>query len=119
MRYDTIHDQSNNFTTSVTFDQCADTYENRWPEEKQNHIYRRRLFGSRWNYILRQLQQNHNVLFTDVDNVFVRYLDMSEFENSQYDSYHAYAGTVDGFPRNICKKIGFTICSGMSWLRGS
>jgi hypothetical protein len=119
MRYDTIHDHSNNYTTSLTIDQCADTYDNKWPEGKRKQIYRRRLFGSRWNYILRQLQQNHNVLLTDVDNVFVRYLDMSEFENSQYDSYHAYAGTVDGFPRNIYKKIGFTICGCTSWLRGS
>ena len=75
--------------------------------------------GSRWNYILRQLQQQQqqpqdsshdggpsagtgmNVLMTDVNNVFVRYLDMSEFEDSPFDSYHAYAGTVDAFPRNI------------------
>eukprot|EP00751_Fragilariopsis_kerguelensis_P030754 CAMPEP_0170909076 /NCGR_PEP_ID=MMETSP0735-20130129/2299_1 /TAXON_ID=186038 /ORGANISM="Fragilariopsis kerguelensis, Strain L26-C5" /LENGTH=395 /DNA_ID=CAMNT_0011305549 /DNA_START=189 /DNA_END=1376 /DNA_ORIENTATION=- len=139
MRYDTIHDHTNpdddqqlfqnnhTFPTSITIDQCKNTYDNRWKREaQQNQIYKRRLFGSRWNYVLRQLQLGYNVLLTDVDNVFVRYIDLyDEFENNNsnnnalYDSYHAYAGTVNAFPRNIYKEVGFTICGGMTFLRAS
>ena len=135
IRYDTIHanananananqqeSSNNNFTTSITIDKCAkdsSSYDNQYPIGKRNQIYRRRLFGSRWNYILKQLQQNYNVLVTDVDNVFLKYKNMIEFENSKFDSYFAYGGTIDTFPRNIYKKMGFTICGGMSWLRGS
>eukprot|EP00751_Fragilariopsis_kerguelensis_P047099 CAMPEP_0171055640 /NCGR_PEP_ID=MMETSP0736-20130129/55894_1 /TAXON_ID=186038 /ORGANISM="Fragilariopsis kerguelensis, Strain L26-C5" /LENGTH=270 /DNA_ID=CAMNT_0011510197 /DNA_START=27 /DNA_END=835 /DNA_ORIENTATION=- len=79
MRYDTIHDHTNpdddqqlfqnnhTFPTSITIDQCKNTYDNRWKREaQQNQIYKRRLFGSRWNYVLRQLQLGYNVLLTDV-----------------------------------------------------
>lgn len=120
MRYDTIHPYgSNNFTTSITIDQCATTYDHTLPSQaKRNQLYRRRLFGSRWNYILRQLRQGMNILLTDVDNIFVRYVDVSELEQSSFDAFHAYAGTTEAFPRYIYRRLGFTICGGMSFLRG-
>lgn len=59
-----------------------------------------------------------NILLTDVDNIFVRYVDVSELEQSSFDAFHAYAGTTEAFPRYIYRRLGFTICGGMSFLRG-
>ena len=96
-------------------------------KSKQNQNYRRHLFGSRWNYILRQLQgignknnQRYHILLTDVDNVFVRYANITEeIENTPFDAYHAYEGRMPSFPKNYWYIHGFTICGGMSWFRST
>jgi hypothetical protein len=114
MRYDLVHPSSN----SSLRDECTDYYK-QFNSAKKLQTYRRSLFGSRWNYVVRQLELGHHVLLTDVDNVFVRYAPLSELEDSPYDAYHAYAGAPPSFPLNIYYKAGFTICGGMSWLRST
>jgi hypothetical protein len=86
---------------------------------RQRQIYKRSLFANRWTYVLRTLQAGTNVLLTDVDNVFVRYQDLSELEQEPFDSIHAYAGFTNSFPQSVAARMGFTICGGMSWLRAA
>jgi hypothetical protein len=79
------------------------------------------LFASRWNYLLRQLllPNAQNILLTDVDNIFTNYRKLQALDQQQdTDVYHAYAGTMGSFPRNLFQKYGFTVCGGMSWWRG-
>jgi hypothetical protein len=76
---------------------------------------RRRLFATRWVYVLHQLRNGYSILLTDVDNIFVRHLDMAEFENSGYDVIHAYC---HNFPVEVLS-MGFVACGGMMWLRGN
>ena len=87
-----------------------------WPlplgKPQQN---RRRIFGTRWVHVMAQLQKGYNVLLTDADNIFNRYLPMEELESSKYDVFHAYAGD---FPIRFLS-MGFTICGGMAWFRSS
>jgi hypothetical protein len=90
-------------------------------QTKAKQHYRRMLFASRWNYLLRQLLLPHapNILLTDVDNIFTNYRNLQALDQQQdTDVYHAYAGTMGSFPRNLFQKYGFTVCGGMSWWRG-
>jgi hypothetical protein len=57
----------------------------------------------------------YSVLLSDADNIFVRHLDMAEFENSSYDVIHAYC---HNFPIRFLS-MGFVVCGGMMWLRGN
>jgi hypothetical protein len=123
MRHDWIHEHDerlSNITIREHFrrELCSE-YDGQFTIKKQDQVRRRSLFGNRWTYVLRQLERGYNVLLTDVDNVFTQYRSLVDLEESEYDSYHAYAGTVPSFPRNIFAKTGFTICGGMSWLRSS
>jgi Nucleotide-diphospho-sugar transferase len=126
MRHDYIHvvdlqKESLPITNVTNFrkERCVDYDRKFGTAARQHQIYKRSLFGSRWTYVLRTLQAGTNVLLTDVDNVFVRYKDLSDLEQDHVDSIHAYAGFIDAFPRNIFHRTGFTICGGMSWLRAS
>jgi hypothetical protein len=83
----------------------------------QKQLYRRSMFGSRWNYILRQLEQGHHILMSDVDNAFMEYVPTQQLEESDVDVYHAYAGTINSFPQKYFRKFGFTVCGGLSWWR--
>ncbi len=78
--------------------------------------YRRQIFARRWTYIYEQLQEGHSILMTDVDNVFSRYLPMTELENSNVDVFHAYSTS---YPTYVFDDMGLTVCGGMSWLRAS
>jgi hypothetical protein len=126
MRHDYIHTTDlqkealpMNNITNFRKERCTE-YDRKYGTAARRHqIYKRSLFGSRWTYVFRTLQAGFNVLLTDVDNVFVRYLDMSELEQEPFDSMHAYAGFLSAFPRNIFATTGFTICGGMSWLRSA
>lgn len=80
-----------------------------------NQKRRRWLFGTRWLYVLRQLQNGTHVLLTDVDNIFMRHMSMTDLEEGDYDVYHAYS--TDGYPERFFKINGFTFCGGMSWFR--
>jgi len=89
-----------------------------WPVSNpsmKGQIRRRRIFATRWVYVLHQLRAGYSVLLTDVDNIFVRYLDTAELEKSGYDVYHAYC---HNFPIRFLS-MGFTVCGGMVWLRGN
>lgn len=87
-----------------------------WPlplgKPQQN---RRMIFATRWVYVLAQLRNGHNVLLTDADNIFVRYMPMEDLESSEYDVYHAHAGDYPVRFRNM----GFVVCGGMAWFRAS
>jgi len=120
MRYDKMY-SSFNASYSLKAPNCIKYVEETFKtESKKLQYHRRNLFGSRWNYILRRLVDGHDVLISDTDNVFVRYVPLSQLKHSHYDAYHAYAG-ISGptFPMSIFKKQGFTICGGMSWLRST
>jgi hypothetical protein len=78
--------------------------------------YRREIFARRWKYLFDQLSTNHHVLLTDVDNVFSRYLPLSDLEGSEFDVYHAYSTS---YPERVFWDMGFTVCGGMGWYRAS
>lgn len=93
------------------------------PSKYDGEIYRvkRRLvvtqiFALRWRYILQQLKQGIHVLLTDCDNIFSSYVPLSEFEQSEYDVFHAYETKHPGI---VFAKQGFCVCGGMSWFRAS
>ena len=64
------------------------------------------------------LQHGHNVLLTDVDNVFSRLLPMRDLEDhpDRIDVFHAYSTS---YPTHVFNDMGFTVCGGMSWLRAT
>mmetsp|Transcript_21839 Transcript_21839/g.28245 ORF Transcript_21839/g.28245 Transcript_21839/m.28245 type:complete len:387 (-) Transcript_21839:41-1201(-) len=78
----------------------------------KNQLFRRYLFAARWKCVLQQLQAGYNILLTDVDNSFQRYVPLSNFEN--FNVIHAYGG---GYPIRHLKAHGFTVCGGMTWLQ--
>ncbi|KAL3928062.1 MAG: hypothetical protein SGBAC_012810 [Bacillariaceae sp.] len=77
------------------------------------------LFAVRWKYLLSQLEKGVNILLTDVDNIFSKFLnlkdDVEEFDPS-VDIWFAYATK---YPNKIFAQQGFTVCGGMSWWRAS
>jgi hypothetical protein len=119
MRYDYIHsfnekNNNNNNNNLTDLSNCK-------LHQIGKRMYRRRLFGSRWNYILRQLKSGSNVLVSDVDNYFVKYIDIKKEieDNINYDTYLAYGGTVPSFPRKTFALSGFTACGCLSWWRAT
>lgn len=76
---------------------------------------RRRIFASRWIYVLHQLRHGYSVLLSDADNLFLRHLPLVELEQSGYDVMHAYCYN---FPTEYLD-MGFVVCGGMMWLRGN
>jgi hypothetical protein len=95
-------------------DTLMHTNSSNWPLHKgRMQQYRRRVFATRWVYVLRQLERGHHVLLTDADNIFVTYKSMESLEESSIDVYHAYGG---GFPVRFTE-MGFTVCGGMEWIR--
>ena len=88
----------------------------RWPLPlSKPQVNRRRIFGTRWVHLLAHLRRGHNVLLTDADNIFSKYLPMEDLESSKFDVFHAYAGN---FPIRFLS-MGFTVCGGMVWVRAS
>ena len=61
-------------------------------------------------------KKHHHVFITDVDNVFLSYLNMSILEQSDYDVHHAYG---IAYPYNVHQEMGFTVCGGFAWLRST
>ena len=76
--------------------------------------FRRTLFAARWHCVHQQLQEGNNILLTDVDNTFQRYVPLSSFE--EYNVIHAFGG---GYPPRHLKRHGFTVCGGMTWLQSA
>lgn len=88
-------------------------------KSKQDRVKFGLLLSVRWKFVLEQLKRGTNVLLTDVDNIFSRYIsikDEIEDNDSTIDVWHAYATK---FPPKIYKQQGFTVCGGMSWWRAS
>lgn len=89
-----------------------------WPvahPSMKGQLKRRRIFSTRWVYVLNQLQNGYSVLLSDADNIFVRYVDTIQLERSGYDVIHAYC---HNFPVRFLS-MGFTVCGGMVWLKGN
>ena len=76
---------------------------------------RRKIFATRWVYILGQLKNGHHILLTDVDAIFVQYIPMSVMEDSDYDVYHSHC---NDYPVRFLS-MGFVVCGTMVWLRSS
>jgi len=114
----TFDEESHSFLSenNVTVDKILpDDY---WPppiHPTRTRVNRRQIFGTRWMYVLSLLKKGHNVLLSDSDNLFVRYLPMEDLESSKFDIFHAYSGNYP--PRFM--SMGFTVCGGMSWFRAS
>lgn len=72
------------------------------------------LFASRIKYMKRQLMEGYNVLLTDVDNIFRRYVSTDVFEEEPYDVIHAFENK---FPEDVYEKQGFVVCGGMTFFR--
>lgn len=85
---------------------------------EQDHDLLKLLMAVRWKFLLQQLNKGIHILLTDVDNIFTRYIPMKELENydKNVDVWHAYATK---YPRKAFAKLGFVVCSGMSWWRAS
>ncbi len=93
------------------------------PMQYASRLYREKLrlvvmqiFALRWKYILQQLQQGIHVLLTDCDNIFSQYVALRDFEQSDYDVFHAYETR---HPEIVFQQQGFCVCGGMSWFRAS
>lgn len=85
--------------------------------EKNRLGYRRQIFGRRWRYVYKQLQEGFHILMTDVDNVFWRYHPLKDFEDTtDVDIFHAFSTS---YPTYVFEDIGLTVCGGMSWLRAT
>lgn len=75
------------------------------------------LFAVRWKYLLSQLERGTNILLTDVDNIFSKFVKMKdEVEDPDVDVWFAYATK---YPNKVFMQQGFTVCGGMSWWRAS
>jgi hypothetical protein len=109
---------SNSTSNPIMIEPMLHPHSAGWPvasSSMKNQVKRRRIFSTRWVYVLHQLQHGHSVLLTDADNIFVRYLDTRELEESGYHVIHAYCYS---FPVRFLS-MGFTVCGGMVWLKGN
>lgn len=96
---------------------CESLYQ-RVGNKKQ--YYRRSLFGSRWHYILKLLEQGKHVLLSDIDSLWLSRRNLKEeLEDSDVDVFHAYGGTVPSFPLLQFQVQGFTLCGCLSWWRST
>ena len=114
----TVDEESHFFLSEKNVEVDKILPDDQWPLPiipNRLQMNRRQIFGTRWIYIHSYLKKGYNVLLTDVDNKFVRYMPMEDLESSKYDIYHAHCG---GFPRRF-KSMGFTVCGGMTWIRAS
>ena len=76
----------------------------------------KQLMMRRLQYTQQQIQQGISLLVTDIDNVFVRYLPLSQLWHEPYHVMHAYA---TAYPTPVFQKLGFVVCSGHQWLKAS
>ena len=108
---------NNNNNTSIQVEPMLHPSSPGWPISHSSipkQKRRRRIFASRWIYVLHQLKLGHSILLSDADNIFVRYVDTATFERSDTDVIHAYCYN---FPVRFLS-MGFVVCGGMMWLRG-
>ena len=71
------------------------------------------LWGFRWIFILKLLNDGYNVLMSDIDSIWLNYLDLNSIPE-KFDVMHTIAGKV---PLNAYMHWGFTICGCMSAFR--
>jgi hypothetical protein len=64
----------------------------------------REIWTLRWRYVRRQLELGNNLVLTDSDNIFTRYINLTEFE--EFDVIHSF-GTM--WPFEIFKEKGFVV----------
>ena len=71
------------------------------------------LWGFRWVFILKLLNQGYNVLMSDIDAIWMNYLDLNNIPD-KFDVLHTIAGKV---PTRAYMHWGFTVCGCMSAFR--
>ncbi len=76
----------------------------------------RALWYRRIEYCLEQLKKGQSLLLTDVDNIFRKYVPLSEFQDSSYDAIFALE---QRFPEPWFEKQGFVFCGGMTFLKAT
>ena len=76
----------------------------------------RKLWYRRVQYCKEQISNGTDILLTDVDNVFHRYVPVSDFQDENYDIIHAYE---QRFPTWIFEKMQFVLCGGMTWFKAT
>ena len=77
----------------------------------------RNLWYRRIQYLKEQISNGTSVLLTDVDNIFLRFLDIQqEFYNTDFDIIFAHEMK---FPVPLWKKYGFVTCAGMIWFKAT
>mmetsp|Transcript_29127 Transcript_29127/g.58184 ORF Transcript_29127/g.58184 Transcript_29127/m.58184 type:complete len:430 (-) Transcript_29127:1257-2546(-) len=102
--------------TNISVEPLLHPQSSGWPVARgKPQELRRRIFATRWVYILGQLKLGNHILLTDADNIFVRYMPLEVMEDSEYDVFHAHCGD---FPIRFLS-MGFVVCGGMAWLRSS
>ena len=76
----------------------------------------RQLYSLRMQFTLEMLQNGTHVLVTDVDNIFNRYVPLSQIVEERFDIIHAYEMK---YPTNLFQENGFVVCAGHHFIRSS
>ena len=76
----------------------------------------RSLWYHRILYCLNQLKKGYSILLSDSDNVFMRYVPLSTFQNDVFDAIFALELR---FPTNLFASQGFVLCGGMTFLKAT
>ena len=76
----------------------------------------RQLYSLRLQFTLEMLQNGTNVLVTDLDNIFNKYVPLAGFLAEGYDIIFAYEMK---YPTNLFEENGFVVCAGHQFLRAS
>ena len=76
----------------------------------------RQIMAARVKLARDMVKNGTNIMLTDVDNVFSRYVNPVGFVEEGYDVYHAYEL---GYPTHLYHKHGFVICGGHHFFRSS
>ncbi|GFH51377.1 hypothetical protein CTEN210_07853 [Chaetoceros tenuissimus] len=76
----------------------------------------RSLWYHRILYCLNQLKKGYSILLSDSDNVFMRYVPLSNFQNDVFDAIFALELR---FPTNLFASQEFVLCGGMTFLKAT
>jgi hypothetical protein len=76
----------------------------------------RSLWYHRILYCLNQLKSGYSILLSDSDNVFMRYVPLSNFQNDVFDAMFALELR---FPTSLFNNQGFVLCGGMTFLKAT
>jgi hypothetical protein len=87
------------------------------PERKRFVLgFFRQLMMKRLQFAIKKMRAGVSILLTDIDNIFMRHVPLSEFWDESYDVIHAYEGR---FPVPVFEKMGFVVCGGRQWFRAT
>lgn len=78
--------------------------------------YSSKIYLEKIRYAIRIVEMGQHVLISDTDNIFMRYIPLSDFLQEDYDIIHAY-GTI--YPENFFRKQKFVVCGCLIWLKAT